>query len=136
MQEDLKYSGFFEKENKESKDPKLIRGIFTSYIGTTTNLEDNCLYNIRVKNYNNSFSKEYFEIRMNDNRPYYAISQRYNLLPKDGDVDKVCFDDNNNMYLPITFGGDCFTNTVTTRMHRNFTSSSVPINDTIIDEQT
>lgn len=136
MQEDLKYSGFFEKENKESKDPKLIRGIFTSYIGTTTNLEDNCLYNIRVKNYNNSFSKEYFEIRMNDNRPYYAISQRYNLLPKDGDVDKACFDDNNNMYLPITFGGDCFTNTVTTRMHRNFTSSSVPINDTIIDEQT
>lgn len=38
--------------------------------------------------------------------------------------------------MPTVFRGDCFTNTVTTRMHRNFTSSSVPINDTIIDEQT
>lgn len=134
MQEDIKYLGFFEKEDKESEDANLVRGIFTAFIGTTSDLSDNCLYNIRIKNYNESFSKEYFEVRMNDNSPYYAVSPRYDLNPKYGKVDCRYTDKDSDYNIPTVFGGDCFTNTVTTRMHRNFTSSSVPINDTIIDE--
>lgn len=36
-------------------------------------------------------------------------------------------------YIPLTFRGDCFTSTVCIRMHRNFTSLTVPTNDTIVD---
>lgn len=35
--------------------------------------------------------------------------------------------------LPIIYRGDCFTNTVTIRINRNFTSTSVPINDEIVE---
>lgn len=35
--------------------------------------------------------------------------------------------------IPIVYRGDCFTATVCTRMHRNFTSTSVPINDAILE---
>lgn len=38
--------------------------------------------------------------------------------------------------IPGIFRGDCFTATVCTRMHRNFTSASVPINDTILEPNT
>lgn len=136
MQEDLKYSAFFAKENKEDSDAEMIRGIFTSFIGTTSQLSDNSLYNIRIKNYDESLMKEYFEIRMNDNSPFYCISNRYCISPKKNTSDYKLFgekDEESIIELPTVYRGDCFTNTVTTRMHRNFTSSSVPINDTIID---
>ena len=140
MQEDLQYLGYFNGEGVDEMKGEYIRGIFTSFIGTNADLEDNCLYNIRVKNFDESFAKEYFEIRMNDNSSFYAISPRYDLTPKIGKVDcqYIKNDSNEEEYydVPVVFGGDCFTNTVTTRMHRNFTSSSVPINDTIIDTST
>ena len=137
MQEDLKYCGYFETKETTKDDASLVRGIFTSFVGTTVSLEDNCIYNIRTKNYDESFCKEYFEIRMNDKSPFYAISPRYNINPKQHHTDFV-FMNVKSSYIPLptVFRGDCFTNTVTTRMHRNFTSSSVPINDTIIDNQT
>lgn len=141
MQEDLKYSAPFELSDTTSKDAKLVRGIFTGFIGTTQKLNDGSIYNVRIKNYDESFLKEYFEIRMNDNSAYYAISERFCVLPKEDATDYKYFgdlegDDKKWIDIPTVFRGDCFTNTVTTRMHRNFTSSSVPINDTIIDEQT
>ena len=72
---------------------------------------------------------------MNDNSSYYAVSERFCISPKEGTTDYSLFNTDNPVEINV-FRGDCFTNTVTTRMHRNFTSSSVPINDTIIDEQT
>lgn len=35
--------------------------------------------------------------------------------------------------IPDVYRGDCFTSTVCVRMHRNFTSTTVPINDTIVE---
>lgn len=144
MQEDLQHLGRFNGDGSGEKTNEYVRGIFTAFIGTNADLEDNCLYNIRVKNFDESFSKEYFEIRMHDNSPFFAVSPRYDLNPKTGKVDwkylHIKDDEGNTRDLPydipVVFGGDCFTNTVTTRMHRNFTSSSVPINDTIIDSAT
>ena len=137
MQEDLRYSAYFEKSDPGSEDANLVRGIFTAFIGTTSNLTPNNVYNIKIKNYEESFLKEYFEVRMNDNSPYYSISERFCISPKENNVDYDLFGKLDKEYIDLKyiFGGDCFTNTVTTRMHRNFTSSSVPINDVIIDEQ-
>lgn len=38
--------------------------------------------------------------------------------------------------VPNVYRGDCFTSTVCVRMHRNFTSATVPINDTILEPNT
>ena len=38
--------------------------------------------------------------------------------------------------IPILYRGDCFTYTTTIRLHRNFTSQTVPTNDTIVDFNT
>ena len=135
MQEDLKYSAYFDTVDTLGKNAELIRGIFTSYIGSTSQLSDGFVYNIRIKNFEESFLNQYFETRMNDNSSYYAISERYCITPKEGATDYKLFNTGGDVEIAV-FRGDCFTNTVTTRMHRNFTSSSVPINDTIIDEQT
>lgn len=222
MQEDLKQVvsfGHTVTDNATSTD--YIRGIFTSFIGVKGDVEDNCLYDIYIKNYSEAFLEEYFTIRMRDNSPFFAVSDRYSLsdeevvndIEKDQIVTKNCplwetsvsdyefekdlidylntaleykdsiddsTDDNiaikkyitdnpnfaeftfmqlrkdylaidnstnkklipisftyktniNLNTVPIVFRGDCFTGTVCTRMHRNFTSTSVPINDTIVD---
>lgn len=149
MQEDLKYSACFDKNDPTGENAKLVRGIFTAFIGSTKKLSDGYVYNVRIKNYEESFLKEYFEIRMSNNAPYYAVSERYCITPKEDAVDYSMFGDlaynmpltdfyplDDDIALNTVFRGDCFTNTVTTRLHRNFTSSSVPINDIIIDEQT
>ena len=139
MQEDLKYNAYFESTDRINKDAKLVRGTFASFIGTTSNFSDNCIYNIRIKNYNSSFNREYFEVRMADNSPFYPVSERFNIKPQKHQTDYSLFNNNlrKNFYeIPTVFRGDCFSNTVTVRMHTNFISNSVPINDTIIDEQT
>lgn len=155
MQEDLRYNSYFVKADPKGKNPDLVRGLFTSFIGTTSTLDPNCVYNIRIKNYNSAFLKEYFEIRMNDNSPYYATSERYCISPKVDAVDYNKFQDyaykeyilsdgnviwdgkegDTNINFNV-FRGDCFTATATTRMQRNFTSASVPINDIIIQDDT
>lgn len=132
MQEDLKYSSYFSVEDATDADAKLVRGIFTPFIGTNVKLLDNSLYNIRVKNYSESYLREYINIRMNDTSEFYAISDRYDIY----NDDDVTIESNGNYVLPICFRGDCFSATVTVRMQRNFTSTSVPINDTIVNPST
>ena len=60
---------------------------------------------------------------MDSSEPFYAISDRYNFgeLPEDG---LVCW------------RGDCYLNTFTYRLNRNFNDPSLPNNDKIIDKNT
>lgn len=60
-------------------------------------------------------------------------------LPEDKSKIPETFEINKSedmVLVPTTYRGDCFTATVTTRIQRNFTSASVPINDTIIEPNT
>ena len=145
MQEDLKYSAYIGMRDPANEKADITRGIFTAFIGATQKLADNSIYNIRSKNYNESNASDFFEIRMNDKSPFYAVSERYCIAPDKNATDYKLYSSyigkagSENMYDIFKYDiyrGDCFTNTVTTRMHRNFTSSSVPINDTIIDIDT
>ena len=146
MQEDLRYNAYIGVEDHSNENANLTRGIFTSFIGTTQSLEDGCIYNIRSKGYSESNAAEYFEIRMNDKSPFYAVSERYCIAPEKGSTDYEAYENylkyhlhkgkRYDIFTYEVFRGDCFTNTVTTRMHRNFTSSSVPINDTIVNRNT
>ena len=64
--------------------------------------------------------KEYFQIRGNNTSPFFAVSDRYLL-------------DNNSVEV---YRGDCYTNTVTIRLNRNFVDPDVPVNEHILDNHT
>lgn len=99
----------------------LVRGLYCPFLGTTTNLINNTIYNIKVPNFTNSLLKNYFQVRGTDISPFFAITDRVSL---DG---------------PVTvdaYRGDCYTNTVTIRLNRNFIDSEVPVNEIIMDSAT
>lgn len=122
----VKSFSFFESDDNSQKEKvdnyKLVRGIYAPFIAVCSNLDNNAVYNIKVQNYSHQYMKDYFNIRKDDNSPFYAISDRFDLDSKN----RV-----QNLYR-----GDCFTNTVSLRLNRNFTDPDVPINDTIVDENT
>jgi hypothetical protein len=120
-EEDVKQFGFFGERDYNETSNKYVRGIYAPFIGTNSVLTDNSIYNIKQRGFSISYLKEYFKVRGNDQAPFYAISDRYSL------------DDLSELDV---YRGDCYTNTVTFRMNRNFVDSSVPINDVIIDSKT
>jgi hypothetical protein len=85
-------------------------------------LEDSCLYNIKIPGYSDGKIKDYFTIRKNDQSPFFAISDRY-LVTEPVSIINV-------------HRGDCYSNTITVRLNRNFTDPNTPINDTIVDPKT
>ena len=101
----------------------LVRGIYSPYLAiySENKLDTNCLYNI-YSNIVPSVNQE-FQIRMDSSEPFYAISNRYN------------FDQLNNNSLTC-WRGDCYVNTFTYRLNRNFNDPSLPNNDVIIDPNT
>ena len=116
----LDYSS--KNENKEERTSNAkVRGIYAPFIGVCGNIEDGNIYNVKIQNYSSNYNKDYFLIRANDNSSFYAISDRYSL------------DEVNTIDV---YRGDCFTNTVSIRLNRNFVDPDYPINDNIIDSET
>ena len=96
----------------------LLRGIYTSYVGVCGQLEHQCLYNVRLGNYSSSYTELYIKDRGLNHSSFHSISNVYDL--------------DNIKDVPI-WGGDCYSNTVTIRLNRNFTDPDAPINDYILD---
>lgn len=147
MQEEIKQQTCFGKEDMESSNVQLVRGVFTDFTGCNSLLNKTSIYNVYIKNYSETFNKEYFQIRIDDNSPYFAVSDRYatdnsEIIDKDITTNTTTFTigeeekDVNWTVIPILYRGDCFTYTTTIRLHRNFTSQTVPTNDTIVDFNT
>jgi len=94
----------------------IIRGTYCPYVGVTTNALNPCrIYSIRLKN---GTINNLFTVREQDNSEYYCISERTSKL-------------NLNAYR-----GDCYTNTVTIRVNKNFIDSTAPAVEQIVDEET
>ena len=121
--EEVKQISFFGNQTYEKENRDLLRGVWCPILGTTSNLKDGWIYNVRIKNFSKVFEKEYFKIRGNDNSPFYAITDRW------------AIDDVNSEEL-LAFRGDCYTCTVTLRIQRNFIDSDVPTNTLIVDPNT
>lgn len=126
--------GFLEKNPDPLEDQSavenVIRGLFTPFIGVITekeeqNIKPNNLYNIRVP-HSDSFMSD-FRTRFNDSSAYYAVSDR---LPLNHSYDSL--DDDEKPKGVEVYRGDCFVNTVTVRMHRNFIDSTAPVTDKIV----
>ena len=118
--EDVSQFSFFGGVSYAEDYDKLIRGIYCPFLGVGGSLIDNNIYNIKIPNYSTAKMKEYFQIRGNDTAPFFAISDRYLL-------------DNTSVEA---YRGDCYTNTVTIRLNRNFVDSDVPVNEHILDNNT
>ena len=103
-----------------------LRGIYCPILGVddigSDNypfLTDNTIYNIYTNNYNPRNETnviQWFTARSIDQSPYYAVSDRYT-------IDKTAID---------IYRGDCFTNTVTFRINRNFVDPEVPITNEVL----
>jgi hypothetical protein len=134
--EDCKDIRFIGSKNYEQSNSNIVRGIYCPFIGTNKVLDPNYIYNIRSSNYSSTFNSEYFKIRGNDLSPFMAISPRYEL--NDSKLIKIYDEDQKiiERITPTVFRGDCFTNTVTVRIIRNFIDSETPTNDIIVDPET
>jgi hypothetical protein len=110
------------KENTEDVDKatNLVRGKYSPYLAiyTTGTLQIGEIYNIYQSN-TISTTQEY-QNRMDSYEPFYAISDRYNFESiGNGDGSKVL----------TCWRGDCYINTFTYRLNRNFNDPSLPNND-------
>ncbi len=128
--ESVRDNRFFGKELKVSadedgtgaydeKNKSILRGIYTSYVGVCGQLEHQCLYNVRVGNYSSSYTELYMKDRGFDHAPFYNITNN------------ISFEDFGKSQS--VWGGDCYSNTVTIRLNRNFTDPDAPINDYVLE---
>ena len=132
MAEDPTKFKYFGIRNKETDATNIIRGLFCSYVGCENELPKHEIINIHTPGYSNSLTHEYFKVRFNTLSSYYPISDRY-------DIRKIEQSYHNNItksgssYEFTEYRGDCYINTVTMRINRNFLDSETPINNEIVD---
>lgn len=112
------------KQDKSFEAENLVRGKYSPYLAiySENELDTSCMYNIYQDNFNFDNIQNY-QIRMDSSEPFYAISDVHNFI-KDKNTTLDCW------------RGDCYSNTFTYRLNRNFNDPSLPNNDDIIDEQT
>lgn len=99
-----------------------LRGNYGPYLGLDSeNLESAKIYNIYIPQYNTNSMPNYFNIRMNDNSPYYAIGNRL-------DINNYITTGLNQTF----YRGDCYICDFTHRMNRNFQDDSLGFTDVFI----
>lgn len=105
----------------------LVRGMYSPYLAIYSNqqLKTGEYYYIYQDNYN--YSQQEFQNRMDSYEPFYAICDRYNFEQ---------LQENNKLRYATCYRGDCYNNTFTFRLNRNFNDPSLPNNDKIIDQNT
>lgn len=106
----------------------LVRGNYSPYLAIYSNnkLDTSELYNIYAKGSRTNV-KQNITDRMNDYSGFYSISDRYNF---------ETISINTTNYSQTCYRGDCYINTFTYRLNRNFNDKTLPNNDTIIDINT
>lgn len=92
----------------------ILRGLFTPYVGTDQDLSHG-IWSIRI---NDIGEYNAWLTRRQDESPYYTVTNRIG-SDNESQVD--------------VYRGDCFTNTVSMRIIRNFIDPNVPISDNILD---
>lgn len=112
----------------------IVRGKFTPYVGVLSdNLSNHGIYSIKTIQPKNENGEEDYEkcflIRKQDESPYYTVSNRI------GQPEEKLSDEQSDVQYTFVYRGDCFTNTVSMRIIRNFIDPDVPISDNIVDYQ-
>ena len=131
-QDNSSYAIGKESSEQTTNATNIVRGIYSPYIAiySSKKLSTNTLYNI-YRNSTTNISQEYQD-RMNSSEPFYAISDRYNF----SNLDSIYENNKETKKSIICWRGDCYLNTFTYRLNRNFNDPSLPNNDEIIDKNT
>jgi len=131
-------TNYFGIEDKSAVATNLIRGAYTGFIGQEGFTLASKIVDIHTPGYNYTNMRDYFLVRFNSSDSFYAISNRYDMELLRSEVqfyeelNKPVI--NSGLYFNFKiYRGDCFINTVTVRMQRNFQDPDVPISDTIVD---
>lgn len=99
-----------------------LRGNYGPYLGFNSDLLEKCkIYNVYIPQYNVNLMENYFNIRMNDVSPYYAIGNRLDI--------------NNYISTGINqtfYRGDCYICDYTHRINRNFQDPVVGFTDVFV----
>lgn len=111
-----------------SKDTKynIVRGAYSPYLGLS-GYKGNCnsIINIYTPNYSEARMKKYFEIRYEDQSPYYASTERIDI--------NNCEIDGGFYIKDYIYRGDCYICQYTHRLNRNFVDLNAPTADRIVD---
>lgn len=134
-EEAWRYS-FFGGEDKSASATTLIRGAYTGFIGMENYNEQNQLIDIHIPGFDTSNLKEYFQLRGNSFHPFYPISDRYDLRVLKTKTPYSTITNKNDYKIFNEYRGDCFINSYTTRIQRNFQDPELPVNDAIVDTLT
>ena len=140
-----------EYNSANEHDFNLARGIYSPYLGIVA-LNQSVIYNSKNLNteklrqycrtftiyddsYNDNFITNY-TIRIQDNAPYYPISERISfdnlsILNEYDYIPELTYNENSGIVYDL-FRGDCFICTFTHRLNRNFQDPSAPSNDKIV----
>lgn len=102
------------------KTDNLLRGIYCPIVGCNKYLNPSRIFTVKNKVDDNGWK----QTLLNNNNPYFAITNRFKL------------EDTTSGTLISAYRGDCFTNTVTIRINRNFIDPTFPTNDKIVDPKT
>lgn len=119
-------NGHIQVNTKETTSKVAItRGLYGTYLGVYNNnlIHDNSLINIYIPGYGTENISEYFNIRINCEDQYYAVSDRKTLKLGNDIIEDV-------------YRGDCFISQFTHRINRNFQDPDAPCNDTIVEAST
>lgn len=128
--------GYYGREDQSARADYLIRGSYTGFVGMEGYRNPTAIVDIHLPGYTFRNMREYFKIRFDTEDSFHAISDRYDLnllLRKRNVYREYEKSDNQNFSRFKIYRGDCFINTVTVRIQRNFQDPEVPISDTIVD---
>ena len=122
-----------EKYNPWFQHVNMVRGVYGPYCGISNYKgKYGDKVNVYVNGYSPTLFKEYYSVRKNDKSEYYPICERksyvdiktYGLLAIDEKNQKPCY------------RGDCYINTFTHRIYRNFIDPETTLNDDIVANDT
>ena len=146
--EESKRSGYDDETTTSNKEinSDIVRGSYGPYLAFNDNFNKFSpaeTVNIYIPEYSISDMSKYFEIRMQDNTPFEAISDRIDISESDEYLVKPLSALVNNSehsrdcgYTFELYRGDCYICQFTHRMHRNFQDPGAPYNDEIVQKDT
>ena len=128
----FKYFGY---KNRQTNARNLVRGLFTPFLGSSAELPTHKIFNIHTPGYRTDQMEEYFKIRFGSFYSYYPIGNRYDLNLIESKYLNNIKDLEDGIKI-TEYRGDCFINTVTVRINRNFIDPETPLNDDIVKYDT
>lgn len=133
------------QESKNDAAKNITRGIYSAQLAMVGDLEPGVYYDIYIPGYVDSISS-LFQIRYEDDSPYYAIGDRVSLNDiqylysqkrlSTNLLDTLIDNSLTTGYINNFYRGDCYICNFTHRLNRNFQDPETPTNDVIVDNNT